>query len=150
MLKKLLKSIAILFGIAGCAVQAERITLAQLPETLDKLVQGKMEYNFFGITSNRVDCIYFAEEKGYINIEFEAMIKEQIQYIAKLKSFANERGYSVSETTYGNKPQYKSDSDAPVIVIKTHANVADAAKIGVSITKEIFGNNDSTVFDVVP
>lgn len=150
MLKKLLKSIAILFGIAGCAVQAEQITLAQLPDTLDKLVQGKMEYNFFGITSNGIDCIYFVEGKGSINIEFEAMLKDQIPYIETLKTFANERGYSVSETTYGNKPHYKSDSDAPVIVINTRANVTDADKIGKSIMKEIFKSNESTVFDVVP
>ncbi len=148
--KNLFKSIAVLLGIAGCVEQAEQIKLDQLPAILEKLVQHKMEYNFFGINSDGIACIYFVEENGYINIEFEAMVKEQIPYIKRLKSFAQKSGYSVVDTTYGNRPKYDSDSDAPVCIIQTHANVPDAAKIGRLIMKEIFESNDSTIFEIVP
>src|SRR5690606_21498923 len=67
---------------------AKKIKINQLNEELKLLKEGKTEYDFIGITSNGIDCIYFIKENDVFQIEFEAMIEKQISYIEKLKDFA--------------------------------------------------------------
>ncbi|MGI6342302.1 MAG: hypothetical protein ACOXZ9_04920 [Bacteroidales bacterium] len=129
--------------------QAEQIEIAQLIDELKLLEQNKTEYNFIGITSNGIDCIYFVKENGKFQIEFEAMTETQIPYIDKLKSFASQNGYEIQMTSYGNKPNYNA-SEAPVLVIVTNSNLEKTAEIGQKIQKEIFKNYADTKYDVVP
>jgi hypothetical protein len=53
-------------------------------------------------------------------------------------------------TTYDNKPKYPSERPAPVIHIETNASIETAAKLGRQIEKEIFGNSDGKIYEVVP
>ncbi|MBP1672768.1 MAG: hypothetical protein H6Q25_583 [Bacteroidetes bacterium] len=129
---------------------AERIKINGLHNALMKLQNGNTEYPFIGITSNGIDCIYFVFENGKFNIEFEAMVEEQIPFVDKLKNFANTNNFKWAMTTYNNKPQYKSEKSAPVLRIETNSTLDDITRIGEKIQIELFKNNNETLFDIVP
>ena len=130
---------------------AKQITIAQLDKELELLRAGKTEeFDFFGITSNGDDCIYFVRNNDKFNIEFEAMAETQIPFIEKLKEYANSKGFRHIMTTYGNKPLYNSVKQAPVLKIETNTNISETTKIGEEIQNSIFGNNGETKYDVVP
>ena|ERR1035437_5388377 len=129
---------------------AERIKINGLQNALIKLQSGKTEFQFIGITSNEIDCIYFIYENGKFNLEFEAMIEEQIPYIDILKGFAASNNFKSVMTTYNNKPKYKSDKPAPVLRIEANSTLDEIAKLGAKIQSDIFKNSNETVYDVVP
>ncbi len=129
---------------------AKRIKLDQLETVMEQLKNKNLEYDFFGITSNGVDCIYFVDNNGKINIEFEAMVNEQKPYIDKIKEFGKSNGYQVTMTTYGNKPRYEDLKEAPVVKIESNLDTKSATEFGKRIMKEIFNCNELTEFDVVP
>ncbi|THD34101.1 hypothetical protein [uncultured Flavobacterium sp.] len=126
-----------------------QIKISQLAEVLQLLQDGKTEYDLFGITSNGIDCIYFVREGKNFQVEFEAMTKDQIPFIEKLKTFATQNGFGIEMISYGNKPHYGANP-APVIRIITHSNLKRTTEIGQKIQKEVFNNNAETVYDVVP
>jgi len=126
-----------------------QIKISQLAEVLQLLQDGKTEYDLFGITSNGIDCIYFVREGKNFQVEFEAMTKDQIPFIEKLKTFATQNGFGIEMISYGNKPHYGANP-APVIRIITHSNLERTTEIGQKIQKEVFNNNAETVYDVVP
>ena len=129
---------------------AKQIQLKQLESVMTELIEGNLEYEFFGITSNGIDCIYFAESNGKINIEFEVMTNEQKPYVEKLTNFAKNNGYQISKMSYGNQPHYPELKKAPVYKIELNGNKEKATEIGVDIMKTVFRNNELTKFDVVP
>jgi hypothetical protein len=129
---------------------AERITIKDLPVELQKLKDGKTEFDFTGITSNGIDCIYFEKDGDNFQIVFEAMGEDQFQYIEKLKNFSTAKGYKFEMTTYGNKPQDHFAATAPVIQIKSHSDIKTSAELGRIIQESIFQNNSDTVYAVVP
>ncbi len=129
---------------------AEKIQLYELKTVMEKLDEKKLEYDFFGITSNGTDCIYFVNEDNVINIEFEVMIEEQKKYVNRLKRYAKDKNFNVSQITYGNKPNYAGPSSAPVYRIETNSSVNDATEIGIDIMKSIFNKNQHSTFEVVP
>lgn len=133
----------------GFIERAKQIEIAQLGGELKLLEQNKTEFNFIGITSNGIDCIYFVKDNNKFQIEFEAITENQIPYIDKLKSFATLNGFQVQMTTYGNKPQYDA-KEAPVLKIITNSNLEKTAEIGQKIQTEIFNNQAETKYDVVP
>jgi hypothetical protein len=125
---------------------ARQIKLEQLESVLEQLKNKKLQYDFFGITSNGIDCIYFVDNDGQINIEFEVMINEQKPFVDKLKKFAFDNRYQISETTYGNKPKYNDLKNAPVYKL----DIKTATEIGIKIMTTIFNCSKTTMFDVVP
>ncbi len=129
---------------------ADKITIQELPKELEKLQKGKTEYDFTGITSNGTDCIYFMKDGTNFQIDFEAMGEDQLKYIEKLKEFSVSKGYKFEMTTYGNKPEYNSLTNAPVIQIKTNSDLKTTAEIGKIIQESIFHNNIDTIYEVVP
>lgn len=129
---------------------AKRIKIVELKSQLKRLEENQTEFEFIGITSNGKDCIYFTYEDGKFNIEYEAIIEDQIQFLEKLKEFAKSNNYETQITTYNNKAQYKSDKPAPVLRIETKSNIDKVAEIGQNIQHQIFKNNLETVYDVVP
>lgn len=131
-------------------LMARQIKIDGLEAELRNLQAGKTEYDFIGITSNGVDCIYFVRDGEKFQIEFEAMMEDQVPYIEKLDAFGKSRGYSSTMTTYGNKPLSGNASEAPVIRIMTHSDLASTAEIGSVIQKNVFGNDADTLYDVVP
>lgn len=128
---------------------AKRIKINNLNEELKLLQEGKTEYDFIGITSNGIDCIYFIKENDVFQIEFEAMIEQQIPYIKKLKDFAVSKNFNYKMTSSANKSQYDG-KQAPIIRIETNLDLNKVAEIVSLIQSEIFGNNSNTEFDVVP
>src|SRR5690606_7220509 len=133
----------------GFIQRAKQIEIIQLDEELKLLEQNKTEFDFIGITSNGIDCIYFVKDNGKFQIEFEAITENQIPYIDKLKSFATLNGFETQMTTYENKPQYDT-KEAPVLKIITNSNLEKTNEIGQKIQKEIFNNQAETKYDVVP
>jgi hypothetical protein len=139
------KKIATIFG-----GKARQINLDGLKSTLQELIEKKMDYDFFGITSNGIDCVYFVDVKGEIDIEFEVMGKDQLPYVEKLKKFAFNHGFRIVEKTYGNKSLNDDSKNAPVYKIETNADISKAAQLGTEIMTTIFSCDESTKFDVVP
>lgn len=126
------------------------LQLDELESHIEKLINGKLEFDFFGITSSGVDCIFFVNNEGKINIEYEVMSNEQKPYVEKLTHFASKNGYSTSTTTYGNQPHYSGTKEAPVYVIELLATKEKATAVGTSIMKTIFNSDESTEFVIVP
>ena len=132
-------------------IQVERqIKLYQLETVMEQLKNKTLEYNFFGITSNGIDCIYFVDNNGKINLEFEVMVNEQKPYVDKIKVFGRSNGFQVTMTTYGNKPKYDDQKEAPVVKIESNLDTKAATEFGKRIIKEIFKCDETTNFDVVP
>lgn len=129
---------------------AKQIQLAELESVTTQLLDGKLEYDFFGITSDGIDCIYFADNNGKINIEFEVMTNDQKPYVEKISSFAKKNNYNLIKTTYGNKPYYSELKEAPVYKLELNADKQKATEIGTEIMTKIFNKNGATKFDVVP
>lgn len=129
---------------------APQITLERLGRVMNQLVEGNMEHDFFGITSDGSDCIYFMLEAGKINIDFEVMLKEQQPYVDKLLGYAEAKGIPTSKLSYGNRPNYPELAEAPVFRLTLNATSDQATKIGSDIMKSVFGKNGQEKFDVVP
>lgn len=127
-----------------------RIKLDQLELVMNLLTAKKFEGDFFGITSNYIDCIYFADNKGKINIEFEVMTDDQKPYLDKIKEFAKMNGYQTTMTTYGNKPIYDDLRDAPVVKIESNADSKTATELGKRIMLDVFNCNTTMKFDIIP
>lgn len=128
---------------------AKQILLEDLESIMTKLLNGNLEYDFFGITSNGIDCLYFVDNNGRINIEFEVITNEQKPYVKSLVDFAEKNNYNVVKTSYGNKPRYSELVEAPVYKIELNENKTRATEIGVEIMETIFSKNGMTKFDVI-
>ena len=129
---------------------AKKIKINELPDELNKLKNGQTEFNFIGITSNGIDCIYFVYENGKFDIEFEAMDEQQIPFIKKIEVFADANDLKTTIITYNNKPHFKSENPAPVIKIKANFSLQEIANLGTKIQSELFNNTNETVYEVVP
>ena len=130
---------------------AARITIDKLPDVLRIVQAGKTDYDFIGICSNGVDCIYFALENGKFYIDFEAISKEQLPYLDSLKQFVKRHNYPIIETTYNNTPvDYNHLKYAPVLSLKVNADIDSIVKVGSQIEQTIFKNSDRTVYEIVP
>jgi hypothetical protein len=130
--------------------RAEQIKIDGLKNALIKLQNGKTEFNFIGITSNGIDCIYFMLENGKFNIDFEVMTEKQKSFLLKLKDYAISKNYKFILTTYNNKPEYVSTEPAPVIRIETNSTLDQITDLGTNIQKIVFDNDENTVYEVVP
>lgn len=138
-------------GLSVYIPAAAQITMDKLPDVLRNVQAGRTEYDFTGICSSGVDCIYFMQENGKFYIDFEAMVKDQLPYIDTLKQFAREHNYPVVETTYHNTPvDYNHLKYAPVLSLKVNADIDSIVKVGKLIEQTIFQHNDQTVYDIVP
>jgi hypothetical protein len=130
--------------------RAEQIKISDLKSVLTRLQNKQLEFDFFGITSNGIDCIYFVPDNNLYAIEFEIMTEDQKPWLDKLKVFAQQNNYKTVMTTYNNQPHYKSSEPAPVLRIEIKSNLDQTAIIGHNIMTQIFGNNVQTTYDVVP
>ncbi len=108
------------------------------------LQNRETEFDFVGITSNGIDCIYFMDESTRLNIHFEALTSRQLPFIEKLEDFARANNLKTEITTYNNRPEYASHEPAPVLQIELNASVEQASTWGEKIQREVFGNNGDT------
>jgi hypothetical protein len=128
----------------------QKIKIDGLKNVLLALKNEQTKYSFIGITSNGIDCIYFVYEDDLFDVEFEAMGSEQLPYIEIMKKFAMTNKFAFQIKTYNNKPQYISDIPAPVIRIVTKFSLDKMVEFGEKIQKEVFKNDRSTVYEIVP
>ena len=129
---------------------AESITISDLPGQLTRLVNGETEFEFIGIHSNGTDCIYLVYENNAFNIDYEAMAEDQIPFIKRLKDYAETKQIKTAMTTYGNDPHYEVAGAAPVLQLKTNADLNGAVEIARDIQASVFNNTDDTLYEVVP
>ena len=130
---------------------AEQITIAKLPDALRRLKDGQMEYDFFGICSSPVACIYFMQENGKFYIDYEAIGADQLPYLAKIRQYAKEKGSRIVDTTYGNTPiDYTEPAQAPVLSLRVDTDIDSIAKVGAQLMQTIFHNTDTTHYEIVP
>lgn len=125
--------------------------ISQLKDLLIRVQNGKTEFDFAGITSNGIDCIYFMRRgDGKFDIDFEAMVEPQLASLQTLEQFAKKNNLHTSTTTYGNEPKYKSDKPAPVLHFELGATIEEASTLGERIEREVFKNNADTIYEIVP
>ena len=130
---------------------AEQITIAELPSVLQRLKDGQMEYDFFGICSSPVACIYFMQEDGKFYIDYEAIGADQLPYLNKIRQYAKEQGCRIVDTTYGNTPiDYTEPAQAPVLSLRVDTDIDSIAKVGAQLMQTIFHNTDTTHYEIVP
>lgn len=138
-------------GISVSVPIAAQITMDKLPDILRNVQAGRTEYDFTGISSRGVDCIYFMQDCGKFYIDFEAISQEQLPYLDKLKQLAREHNYPIVETTYNNTPNdYDQMKYAPVLSLKVNADADSIVQVGRLIEQYVFQNNDRTIYDIVP
>lgn len=120
---------------------AKQIRIDALHEQLILLDQNKTEFDFIGITSNGDDCIYFGKEGKNFNIQFEAVEKTQLPYFEKIKNFASRNNYKYSE---------EINDEIPYLIIQTNTKADQTIKLAKQVQSEIFGNDESTLYNIVP
>jgi hypothetical protein len=130
--------------------ETEHIKIDGLQQELTQVFTGDDVYNYIGITSNGVDCIYFPYNGDKFNIEFEVLSGEQKPYLEKLKAFAKSKGIRTSMITYHPRGYYKTKDDRNVLLIEANTSLEKIAKLGQQIESKVFKNDDNTVYDVVP
>ena len=130
---------------------AEQITIDKLPSVLQRLKDGQMEFDFFGICSHPVACIYFMQENGKFYIDYEAIGANQLPYLDKIRQYAKEQGYPIVDTTYGNTPiDFTEPAHAPVISLRVDADIDSIAIVGARLMQTIFHNTATTPYEIVP
>jgi len=115
----------------------------------ENLLRHKLKTNYIGLASNTNNCLYFHNEKGKINIEFEVVEKEQLNYVKKLLSYAENLNFEVIETSYANKTKYDKTIEAPVYQIISKLDVTNASFIAKEIFTQVFNEDNTTKFEMV-
>ena len=128
----------------------KKYKIEDLSPALQKLQRSKSEDDFFGITSNGIDCIYFIKANDNFNIEFEVMDEEQKSFFRELERYAENHDLPFILTTKNNQPLYKSDDPAPVIRFLTNSSIDRTIDIAKDIQETIFTHNSETFYNIVP
>lgn len=135
----------------GPAIAVPSLILVLLPSVLQRLMDGQMEYDFFGICSSPVACIYFMQEDGKFYIDYEAIGSDQLQYIDKIRQYAAEQGCRVVDTTHGNTPiDFSEPAQAPVLSLRVDTDIDSIANVGARLMQTIFQNTDTIPYEIVP
>jgi len=153
----LVSAIALMFVLVVLALMllknglgAAEIKFDELPEHLDKCANGETGFHFLGILSEQTDCIYFYYENGVFNLNYEAVLEDQLPYIERLKEYADSKQIKTRTDSYDNSSRRAPKNLVPVLWLETHASRDDVIEIARDIEMDIFGNTDETVYQVVP
>ncbi|AZI32426.1 hypothetical protein [Kaistella carnis] len=120
---------------------AKQIQLDDLAEELNLLLEGKTDFNFIGITANEYDSLFFVRNDRNFNVEFRALKKIQLPYLELLEQFASKHNI--------NFETEKLDR-IPYLSLKTNTSITETVDLAKRIQKEVFGNNDNTIYKVIP
>ena len=153
----LVSAIALIFLLAVSASMMSKngprnagIKLNELPDQLDNCANGKTGFHFLGILTNHIDCIYFYYENDVFNLNYEAVLEEQLPYIERLKDYANSNQIKTTADSYDNSSRREPENLVQVLWLETQASRDDVVEIAREIEMDIFGNTDETVYQVVP
>ena len=120
---------------------AKKIQLDDLAEELNLVLEGKTDFNFIGITANEYDSLFFVRNDQNFNLEFRALKKIQLPYLQLLEQFASKHNI---------KFETEKLDRIPYLSLKTNTSITETVDLAKRIQKEIFGNNDSTIYKVIP
>lgn len=120
---------------------AKQIQLDELAEELQRVLDGKTDFNFIGINGNGYDILFFVKNDQNFDLEFRALKKIQLPYLELLEQFASKNNI--------NFETEKLDR-IPYLNLKTNTSITETVHLAKRIQKEIFGNNDSTLYKVIP
>ena len=120
---------------------AKQIQLEELAEELNLVLQGKTDFNFIGITANEYDSLFFVRNDRNFNVEFRALKKIQLPYLELLEQFASKHNI---------KFETEKLDRIPYLSLKTNTSITETVDLAKHIQKEVFGNNDSTIYKVIP
>ena len=119
----------------------KQIQLDELAEELKLVLEGKADFNFMGINANGYDSLFSVRNDQNFNIEFRALKKIQLPYLEVLEQFAS-KNHIKFETEKLDRIPYLS--------LKTNTNITETVDLAKRIQKEVFGNNDRTMYKVIP
>ena len=120
---------------------AKQIQLDELAEELNRVLEGKTDFNFIGITANGYDSLFFVRNDQNFNLEFRALKKIQLPYLEPLEEFASKHNI---------KFETEKLDRIPYLRIKTNTGSTETVDLATRIQKEVFGNTDSTIYKVIP
>ena len=119
----------------------KKIQIDELGEELNRVLEGKTDFNFIGINANRYDCLYFVRNDRNFNLEFRALKKIQIPYLELLEQFA---------AIHNIKYESETIERIPYLSLKTNTTINDTVDLARRIQKGVFGNADQTIYTIVP
>ena len=120
---------------------AKKIQLDELAEELQRVLEGKTDFNFIGINANGYDILFFVKNDQNFDLEFRALKKIQIPYLEIFEKFASKNNF---------KFETKTLDRIPYLSLKTNTSITETVELAKRIQKEIFGNKDDTKYTVVP
>ena len=120
---------------------AKQIQLDELGEELNLVLEGKTDFSFIGITANEYDSLFFVRNDQNFNVEFRALKKIQLPYLELLEKFTSKNNIKF-ETEKLDRIHYLS--------LKTNTSITETVDLAKRIQKEVFGNNDRTLYKVIP
>jgi hypothetical protein len=122
---------------------AESGTLAELPQRLAKLKQQDNDQKaFLGFCTCDEDALYFVHEDGVFYLDYELTTPGKTSHAGAFRKTAAGLGFSVIDTSYYG--QY------PVLRVKAGDTEAQAAKIGLEFSRQLFGHDENTVYEFLP
>lgn len=120
---------------------AKKIQLDELGEELQRVLDGKTDFNFIGINGNGYDILFFVKNDQNFDLEFRALKKIQIPYLEIFEKFASKNII---------KFETKTLDRIPYLSLKKNTSIPETVELAKCIQKEIFGNTDSTIYNIVP
>ena len=120
---------------------AKKIQLDELAEELQRVLEGKTDFNFIGINANGYDILFFVRTDQNFNVEFRALKKIQLPYLELLEQFASKNNI---------KFETEKLDRIPYLSLKTNTSITETVDLAKRIQKEVFGNTDGTIYKVIP
>ena len=144
--KSIINSVKTFGRNTGTEKRRDRFTTMQiqfdeLADELNRVLQGKTDFNFIGISANAYDTLFFVRNNQNFNIEFRALKKIQLPYLEPLEQFASKNDI---------KFETKTLDRIPYLSLKTNTSITETVNLAKRIQKELFGNTDSTIYKVIP
>lgn len=120
---------------------AKKIQLDELAEELQRVLEGKTDFNFIGINANGYDILFFVKNDQNFDLEFRALKKIQLPYLEIFEKFASKNNI---------KFETKTLDRIPYLSLKTNTSIPETVELAKRIQKEIFGNTTATIYNIVP
>ncbi len=125
-----------------------QLTFNDFSQFFKKLIANKLQSNFIGLASSKLDCLWFVTRKNYVNIEYEVLEEAQKTYAKKLLNLAEKEGFEVVKTSYKNKMIDTEDEEAIVYQIECKLTLAAITPFVEKIYSTIFLCNENTFFSL--
>jgi len=125
------------------------VLISDLPELFTKIQNKQLRFNKFGISSNGNDLVTFPAKNGKYAIEYAIVDESQTQWFEKLKKYARSKFYKVEIVEYQAPPNYKSELPKPKMTIETPFNDVQTYDMTKDIMKNVFGNDEKTIYRII-